>query len=279
MKKRIIARLDIKGSNLCKGIHLEGLRFLGHAEEFASYYYDEGIDELLYLDAVASLYARSSLHEIVQKTAQNVFIPLTVGGGLRSLKDIEQILHAGADKVAINSEAIKNPDFARQAIRHFGASTIAISIVAKKTVSGNYVCYINNGRDNTKKDVLQWVKQVNDLGPGEVILTCVDQEGTGLGYDLNLISQIAPMLEMPFVVSGGAGNIHHVIDVAKLSVDGIALASLIHYEAVHKMKSSQTVDISSFKIIGEKKSSERFEPQRIIDIKESLQQHGIACRV
>ena len=280
MKKRLIARLDIKGQNLCKGIHLEGLRYLGHVDEFASYYYQNNVDELLYMDAVASLYARNSLHEIVQKTAENIFVPLTVGGGLRSLKDIESILHAGADKVAINTQAIKDPDFIKQAVEEFGASTIAISIVAKKSKKdGNYTCYINNGRDNTKIDTIEWVKRVNDMGAGEIVLTSVDQEGTGRGFDLELIEKAGELVDMPLVVSGGAGTIEHIIDVAKLEIDGVALASMLHYEAVEKMGSSQDIDISSFKIVGDKTTSKAFEPHTIPEIKAALDKNRISCRI
>ncbi|MGB0719371.1 MAG: imidazole glycerol phosphate synthase subunit HisF [Bdellovibrionales bacterium] len=280
MKKRLIARLDIKGQNLCKGIHLEGLRYLGHVHEFASYYYQNNVDELLYMDAVASLYARNSLHDIVQKTAENIFVPLTVGGGLRSLKDIESILHAGADKVAINTEAVKNHDFVRQAVEAFGASTIAISIVAKKSKKDDrYTCYINNGRDDTKIDVIEWIKQVNDMGAGEIVLTSIDQEGTGKGFDLDLIKQAEKLVDMPLVISGGAGTIDHVIEAAQHNIDGIALASMLHYEAVETMDSSKDIDISSFKIIGDKTKSRAFEPHTIPQIKAALQNHKIDCRV
>ena len=151
---RIIPKLDIKGPNLVKGIHLEGLRVLGKPEDFAKHYYEKGADELIYMDVVASLYGRNSLHEIVSRTAKEIFIPLTVGGGLRTIEDIKNVLRAGADKVSLNTAAIKNPSIVREASRIFGSSTITISIEAIKQPNGEYFAYTDNGREYTGIDVL-----------------------------------------------------------------------------------------------------------------------------
>jgi imidazole glycerol-phosphate synthase subunit HisF len=176
--KRIIPRLDIKGPNLVKGIHLEGLRALGKPSCFAKKYYEDGADELLLMDVVASLYERNSLHNIISETAKNVSIPITVGGGLRTLNDIKEVLRAGADKVSINTAAIKNPDLIRNASLKFGSSTIVIAIEAIKNENGNYYCFTDNGREYSGIEVLSWVKKIQKLGAGEIIITSVDNEGT-----------------------------------------------------------------------------------------------------
>ncbi len=177
--KRIIPRLDIKGSHLVKGIHLEGLRVLGNPEVFAKFYYEQGADELIYMDVVASLYGRNSLSEIITRTAKQIFIPLTVGGGIRTIDDINNVLRAGADKVCINTAAINNPDFIKQASRKFGSSTIVVAIEAIQQSEGNYLCYTDNGREHTGIDAVIWAERIQELGAGELIITSVDAEGTG----------------------------------------------------------------------------------------------------
>src|ERR1700682_6201107 len=172
---RIISKLDIKGPNLVKGIHLEGLRVLGRPEAFSRFYYENGADELLYMDAVASLYGRNSLLEIVARTAREVLIPLCVGGGLRSVQDIRTVLRAGADKVALNTAALARPDFIREAARAFGSSTIVVSIEAIRQPAGDYHCYTNCGRDQTGVDAFQWAVQAAELGAGELLVTSVDR--------------------------------------------------------------------------------------------------------
>ena len=161
---RIIPRLDIKGPNLVKGIHLEGLRVLGKPERFARYYYENGADELLYMDVVASLYGRNSLFDIVAKTSGEIFIPLTVGGGLRTLDDIKAVLRAGADKVSLNTAAIKRPELIREAARHFGSSTIVVSIEAIRQPEGNYEAYTDSGRERTGVNALKWAEEAAQLG-------------------------------------------------------------------------------------------------------------------
>src|SRR5712691_717483 len=190
MNIRIIPRLDIKGPNLVKGIHLEGLRVLGKPEQFAKLYYEQGADELLYMDVVASLYQRNSLLDIVSRTSKELFIPLTVGGGLRSLDDIRAALKAGADKVALNTAAIRRPEFVREAAERFGSSTIIVSIEAIRRTDGTYEAYTDNGRERTGVDALQWAQQAATLGAGEILVTSIDREGTGKGFDMELVRQI-----------------------------------------------------------------------------------------
>ena len=192
---RIIPRLDIKGPNLVKGIHLEGLRVLGKPEFFAELYYRQGADELIFQDIVASLYQRNSLIEIIKRTAEKIFIPLTVGGGIRNLEDINRVLRAGADKVSINTAAIANPNFINEASRAFGSSTIVIAVEAIKQPNNSYLAYTDNGREHTDVEVLAWVKEAEERGAGEILLTSIDKEGTGQGYDIDLIKILSICVE------------------------------------------------------------------------------------
>ena len=210
---RIIPRLDIKGPNLVKGIHLEGLRVLGKPEDFSKLYYEQGADELIYQDTVASLYQRNSLTDIISKTAKNIFIPITVSGGLRTLDDINKVLRAGADKVAINTAAIKNPNFITEASRAFGSSTIVISIEAKQKLDGSYEAYVDNGRERTGVEVFNWAKRAEELGAGEIMITSIDREGTGKGFDLELTKRVSESVSIPVIACGGPGSVNDVVQV------------------------------------------------------------------
>ncbi|HUP32553.1 MAG TPA: imidazole glycerol phosphate synthase cyclase subunit [Gaiellaceae bacterium] len=233
MIARIIARLDIKGPNLVKGIHLEGLRVLGKPEHFALHYYESGADELLYQDVVASLYGRNSLVDIITETAKQIFIPLTVGGGLRTVDDIRMVLRAGADKVALNTAAIVDPDLVREAARRFGSSTIVVSIEAKKRPDGSYEAYTNNGRERTRLEVQDWAVRAAELGAGEILLTSIDQDGTGAGFDLDLIRAVGDSVPIPVIASGGAGHSDHVAEAILTGhADAVAVASILHYHYV-----------------------------------------------
>lgn len=227
---RIIPRLDIKGPNLVKGIHFEGLRVLGKPWDFAFKYYQEGADELLYMDVVASLYERNSLLDIVDATAKKIFIPFTVGGGIRTIEDIKKVLRRGADKVAINTAAIKNPGFIREAANSFGSQCIVVSIEAKKGSHGTYEAMTDYGRERSGKDVLLWAKEAVELGAGELLITSIDQEGTGKGFDLELIRKIATSAPVPVIAAGGAGSAEHVLQSIKEGkADAVAIASIFHY--------------------------------------------------
>ena len=230
---RIIPRLDIKGPNLVKGIHLEGLRVLGKPEDFAYHYYEQGADELIYQDTVASLYQRNSLLDIITRTAEKIFIPLTVGGGLRSLQDINNVLRAGADKVAINTAAVNRPEFIKEASRAFGSSTIAVAVEAIRQPDGSYLAYTDNGREHTGVDVMDWVRKIETLGAGEILLTSIDKEGTGEGFDIDLIHQVASSVSIPVIAHGGAGSPSDVADAVNIGcADAVAVASLFHYGAI-----------------------------------------------
>ncbi len=230
---RLIARLDIKGPNLIKGIHLEGLRVMGDPQEFASKYYQEGVDELIYMDAVASLYERNNLSEIVKHTAQNLFIPLTVGGGIRSVDDVKNLLRSGADKIAINTAAVRNPELIRQVSRRFGSQCMVLSIEAKSVGNGKWEAYTDNGREHTGLDVVEWAIKGADLGAGEILLTSVDQEGTRKGFDVELVRQVSEAVPIPVIASGGMGNADHLVEVVKRGkADAVAMADILHYNRV-----------------------------------------------
>jgi len=229
--RRLIVRLDIKGPNLVKGIHLEGLRVVGDPAEHAVRYESQGADELVYMDIVASLYGRNNLSAIVEKTAQDIFIPLTVGGGVRSLDDITRLLRAGADKVAINTAAIHRPEFLTEAARSFGSQCVVVSIEAKRTPSG-WEAYTDNGREKSGVDALSWARRAVDLGAGEILLTSVDKEGTRRGYDLELTRLVAESVPVPVIACGGAGTLDHLVEAATMGkADALCAASLFHYKS------------------------------------------------
>lgn len=231
MGVRIIPRLDIKGPNLVKGVHLEGLRVLGKPEHFARFYYENGADELFYMDAVASLYNRNSLNDIIRRTAEEISIPLTVGGGLRSVDDIRNVLRCGADKVAINTAALARPQIIREAAERFGSSTILVSIEAIREPDGTYGAYTDCGRNATGRDAFEWALEAVDLGAGELVITSVDREGTGKGFDIELTRRIAENVSVPVIACGGAGSIEHVRDVVVDGrADAVCVASCLHYE-------------------------------------------------
>jgi imidazole glycerol-phosphate synthase subunit HisF len=235
---RIIPRLDIKGPNLVKGIHLEGLRVLGKPEAFARFYYEAGADELFFQDTVASLYDRNSLHDIITKTAKEIFIPLTVGGGLRTIDDIRNVLRAGADKVVINTAAIKNPDFIKEASKKYGSSTIVIAIEAIKEGDGKYYAFSDNGRESSGLEVVAWAKKAEEFGAGEILITSVDREGTGEGFDHELIKRITEAVDLPVIAHGGAKDPNDVVKAIEHSrADAVAIASMFHYSILKTIQS------------------------------------------
>lgn len=240
---RVIPRLDIKGPNLVKGIHFDGFRVLGTPDDFARIYYEEGADELLYYDTVASLYQRNSLADIVQRTAEELFIPLTVAGGLRTIDDIRAILRSGADKVAINTAAIANPDLIRIAAETFGSQCIVASIEAKRLPDGEYEAWVDYGRQPTGVNAVEWAERTVELGAGEILVTSIDREGTGRGYDLELTARIARRVPVPVIASGGAGRAEHVMEaVTRGAADAVSAASVFHY---HYMKPVDRLYMSS----------------------------------
>ena len=237
MLSRIIPRLDIKGPNLVKGIHLEGLRVLGKPEFFARHYNAHGADELLFMDVVASLYGRNNVLEIVSRTADEIFIPLMVGGGIRTLSDIQAALRAGADKVSLNTAAIREPDLVRRAAHRFGSSTIVVSVEAMLQSDGTYEAFTDNGRERTGLNAVEWSRDAAHLGAGELLVTSIDREGTGKGYDLDLVEEIADAVSIPVIACGGAGSVQDVADVLRTGATAASMASLVHYDLVRQFDS------------------------------------------
>ena len=227
---RLIARLDVKGPNLIKGVHLEGLRVIGAPNDFARRYYEQGADELIYIDCVASLYGRNSLGDIVQKAAQDVFIPMTVGGGVRTVDDATHLLRCGADKVAVNTGAVANPQLISDIARRFGSQCMVLSVEAKRIGHDRWEAFTDNGREDTGLDVVEWIKRGVALGAGEVLLTSVDQEGTRKGFDVALLRAVTGEVAVPVIASGGMGSVDHLIDVVhRGQADAVAMADILHY--------------------------------------------------
>ena len=281
MNIKIIPRLDIKGPNLVKGIHFEGLRVLGKPEQFARYYYENGADELIYMDAVASLYGRNSLLDIVERTAREIFIPLTVGGGLRSLEDIRAVLRAGADKVSLNTAAIAHPELIREASLAFGSSTIVISIEAIRKPNGGYEAYVNYGRDRTDVDVFEWAKRAVKLGAGELVVTSIDREGTGKGFDLDLTRRIAESVPVPVIAGGGAGKVSDVYDViANGKADAVTLASILHYNYIgrHRATDADYSEEGNTEFLKKSKGFSMIKDASLTNIKAYLTEHNVQCR-
>ncbi len=277
---RIIPRLDIKGSNLVKGVNLEGLRVLGSPHRFAKYYYEQGADELFYQDVVASLYGRNSLKKIITNTAENIFIPLTVGGGIRSITDISEILRSGADRVSINSAAVKNPQFITEAAEKFGRSTIVISIEAIEQKNGSYLVFTENGRNCSGKDVFQWAQQTEKLGAGEIVLTSVDKEGKGEGMNIQLVKEIVKLVDIPVVSNGGIGKKEHCTEILKaVPVSGLSIGSMFHYEYLSKknfdFERSQEGNIEYLK---KKLTPSNITRCNITTLKKELVKNKIHCR-
>jgi len=246
---RLIARLDIKGPNLIKGIHLEGLRVIGSPNEHAMRYYQQGADELIYMDCVASLYGRNSLGNIVMDAVQNVFVPITVGGGVRSVDDAANLLRCGADKIALNTAAVKTPALISDIARRFGSQCVVLSVEAKQTGTDRWEAYTDNGREKTGLDVVQWVKDAVKLGAGEILVTSVDREGTRRGFDSRLVSAIASEIDVPVIASGGMGKAYDLIEVIKVGgADAVAMADILHYNRatiVDIRQTAQKADITT----------------------------------
>jgi len=233
LKFRLIARLDIKKNALIKGVHLEGLRVVGDPIERALSYYQNGIDELLLIDSVATLYQRNNLTDIIREICRNIFIPVTVGGGVRSIDDAMQLFDAGADKIAINTAAISNPLLLEQLVNRFGAQAVVLSIQAKKDlkIQNQWFAMTDNGRENSGLTLKSWFEVAQSYGFGEVLLTSIDQEGTGSGFDLDLLQSVLPLVNVPVLLSGGFGEVNHAIDCFKCGAQAAVIAQAFHYNS------------------------------------------------
>ena len=246
---RVIARLDIKGPNLIKGVHLEGLRVVGNPIEYASTYYLEGIDEILFMDTVASLYGRNHLAEIISLTANDVFVPITVGGGIRSAKDAEDVLKSGADKIAINSAAVARPALIKEIAENFGSQATVLSVEAKKNDKDSWEVYTDNGREKSGLLVSDWVQEAASLGAGEILVTSVDKEGTGKGFDVELMRQISTKVKVPVIASGGMGTISDIHELtSQTEISGIAIAKCLHYRKISIKEIKSEIATSGYKV-------------------------------
>jgi cyclase len=230
---RIIARLDIKNENLIKGINFEGLRIVGDPNKFALNYYKNGVDEIIFMDVVASLYGRNQLTEIINFATKDIFIPIIVGGGIRSIEDAEKIFSSGADKIAINTAAVQNPHLIENLSKKFGSQSIILSVEAKKKGPGNWEVFTENGRQETGLDVLEWVKIATEKGVGEILLTSVDMEGTKKGFDFDLIKKVTEKVNVPIIASGGFGRPEDMLKAhLECFADAIAIADAFHFNRV-----------------------------------------------
>ena len=236
--KRIIPCLDVKDGRVVKGINFVGLRDAGDPVEVARRYNDEGADELTFLDITASHENRKTIVDVVRDVAKEVFIPLTVGGGIRTLDDIYSLLNVGCDKVSINSSAVKNPDFIDEASKRFGSSTIVVAVDVK-FVDGDYYVFINGGRVKTDKKAIPWIKEVYQRGAGEILLTSMDTDGTKSGFDLKITREASKSVDIPIIASGGAGTMEHIRDAFKNGADASLAASIFHFREIEisKLKS------------------------------------------
>lgn len=229
LAKRIIPCLDVKEGKVVKGTNFVNLKYAGDPVELAKTYNDWGADELVFLDITASCEKRKIIIEVVKNVAKQIFIPLTVGGGIRTARDIQDLLYAGADKVSINTSCVKNPNLIRESAEKFGSQCIVVAIDAKKN-NGSWEVFINGGREPTGIDALKWAKQVEKQGAGEILLTSMDSDGTKDGYDLELTRQICESVNIPVIASGGAGSLSSIRDVFKLAkADAALAASIFHY--------------------------------------------------
>lgn len=230
---RVIPALHIKGPNVVKPVHTEALRVIGNPKELAERYYSEGADEIIYLDIVASLYQRSFDFELLKTVSRDIFVPFTVGGGIRNIDDIKNALRVGADKVAINTHAVKNPDFLARAAQVFGSQCIVLFIEAKKIGDHKWEAYTDGGREQTGVDAVAWARRAVELGVGEILITSIDKDGTKKGFESELVSAITAWSPVPVIAHGGAGSAGQVQDVIlKDKADAVAVSTLFHYNEI-----------------------------------------------
>lgn len=230
LAKRIIPCLDVKDGRVVKGTHFINLRDAGDPVELASFYDKEGADEIVFLDITASVEGRETIVELARRCAEEVFVPFTIGGGIRTLEEIRRLLEAGADKVSINTSAVTNPDFVREASINFGAQCIVVAIDAKRVAPDKWEVYIKGGTTPTGLDAIEWAMRAQELGAGEILLTSIDRDGTQMGYDIELTRKVAEAVTIPVIASGGAGNLQHIEEaLTEGKADAALIASMVHY--------------------------------------------------
>lgn len=233
--KRIIPCLDVNNGRVVKGVNFVGLRDAGDPVEVAKRYNAEGADEITFLDITASHENRGTIVDIVEKVAKEVFIPLTVGGGIRTLEDIYALLNVGCDKVSINSSAVSNPGFINESSKRFGSQCIVVAIDVKRVADGSYHVFVKGGREDTGLDALAWAKEVTDRGAGEILLTSMDTDGAKTGFELNITKQISDLVGIPVIASGGAGTMEHIKEAFECGASAALAASIFHFKEIDIM--------------------------------------------
>ena len=228
ISKRIIPCLDVDKGQVVKGVNFINIRQAGDPVELARRYYEMGADELCFLDITASNEDRKATYDVIKATAKEIFIPLTVGGGVSSVKDVEMLLHSGADKVGINSAAVRNPELLSEGANNFGSQCIVLAVDVKRH-GNSWRVYVKGGREDTGLDAIEWIRAGEQRGAGEILLTSMDGDGSKNGYDLDLIKRVTEFVRIPVIASGGAGNANHVVDVLKAGADAALLASILHF--------------------------------------------------
>jgi len=240
--KRIIPCLDVKDGRVVKGVNFVGLKDAGNPVEVARRYNEEGADELTFLDITASSDDRDTIVDIVAQVAREIFIPLTVGGGIRKLEDIYKLLNVGCDKVSVNSAAIKRPELIDEGAKRFGSQCIVTAIDVKRMPKGNYHVFLNGGRVDTGIDALEWAKEVVQRGSGEILLTSMDADGTKAGFELNITQEISEAVNVPVIASGGAGTMQHIKEAFEAGADAALAASIFHYKEIDIMDLKHYLD-------------------------------------
>ena len=239
LKKRIIPCLDVKDGRVVKGVNFENPIDAGDPVKCAEFYYNEGADELCFLDIAATNEGRGVMLDMVSKVANCCFIPFTVGGGIKSINDFSDLLKCGADKISVNSAAITNPQLITDAAKKFGSQCVVIAIDAKTNAQGNYEIFTHGGKKPTGIDAIKWAKKMQDLGAGEILLTSMDKDGTKSGYDLELLRQINDVVTIPVIASGGVGTLEHLADGIRSGADAVLAASIFHFKKYSIKESKQ----------------------------------------
>ena len=242
LKKRIIPCLDVKDGRVVKGVNFVNLTDVGDPVDSARAYYEAGCDELVFLDITATSDNRETTVDMVRRVADQVFIPFTVGGGIRSVEDMNKMLKAGADKVAVNSSALANPQLIADCAQKFGNQCVVAAIDAKKMADGSWQVFVAGGRKDTGRDLIQWAQEVVALGAGEILLTSMDKDGTKSGFDLEMLNRVAEVVDVPIIASGGAGNIEDIVEVfEKTTATGALAASIFHFGEVNIGETKQVL--------------------------------------
>ncbi len=279
MFKRIISRLDCKNNYLVKGISLEGLRVIGNPKVFADEYFKQGADEIHYQDVVASLYNRNSLDEIIENTTKNIFVITSVGGGIRSEKDIDKVLRLGADKVTINSAALKDKTLLKRAVEKYGSSTISVNIETNM-INGKYEVLTESGREKSGVELFNWIEEIQKIGIGEIIVTSIFDEGKRKGMNVDLYTKIRKEVSIPLLAHGGAGSYEHVLELFKESnVDGVLLASMLHYDVIKKIDAKPDLKEDGAKIFLKNYTQNENQSFNIRDLKKFLIKNNIDARL